>query len=631
MIIPHILNNLKKYGISPSTVEQRQLLLKQNMQLVKEINEMKSRLDYSSYAAANNLYKQIIKFDNVMLFKKLLKEQYKNQENNFENFDNDLWYDDDNQNVKNIAFFRQIIFNKKIRNIIKHIVLKKFISNINYVNYEELLREYINYLENIVFPDAREAMRCVYIQRFLAELQDYIDLTRNLHGGGRSNINKNNILIGGTKDLNSLLTLFTSCALEFQDPKVTALSKICMEPLDRFHAPRIANLIDETLKDSTMINPALVAAYIVEPNEENKKLVELTRIKDLSPERTLNLKTNVLNAKINVNKEEGAEQILAIYKEYHCDLEFDKSEVEKTYTEKAAEAELNKKVTEKAEQDRLQAKLDKITEERNRFREERNKFRDEVGLLLEEKEKEAERLSDEIDKFTGSKLQAIFMKIFIDSIIKKGDFVYFKKSWKWKLYCGVFLLIDNKLFNIVEAVKIDDKYVYTLPNGDNVEIENIDQVNLIDALQVDKNFIRIKNGKKNIYYQKTGSKTKCSLGIKYPIINEVDGGWAYFIHGDENAIGYLPNKSSEKIRDKQLDDKFQLKGIFGKAWLDVSSKIRSAIKYDRDNFSKKYANNEQHEEETVEDGTYKHEYFHDDTEGIIKKYLKYKNKYLEIR
>ena len=41
MIIPHILNNLKKYGISPSTVEQQQLLLKQNLQLVKEINEMK--------------------------------------------------------------------------------------------------------------------------------------------------------------------------------------------------------------------------------------------------------------------------------------------------------------------------------------------------------------------------------------------------------------------------------------------------------------------------------------------------------------------------------------------------------------------------------------------------------------
>ena len=46
-------------------------------------------------------------------------------------------------------------------------------------------------------------------------------------------------------------------------------------------------------------------------------------------------------------------------------------------------------------------------------------------------------------------------------------------------------------------------------------------------------------------------------------------------------------------------------------------------------FWTKYINNEQQEEEAVEDGTYKHEYFHDDTEGIIKKYLKYKNKYLE--
>ena len=85
MIIPHILNNLKKYGISPSVVEQQQLLLKQNLQLIKEINEMKSKLDAASYGAANNLYKQIIKNDNIMLFKTLLKEQYyNNQDNNFD-------------------------------------------------------------------------------------------------------------------------------------------------------------------------------------------------------------------------------------------------------------------------------------------------------------------------------------------------------------------------------------------------------------------------------------------------------------------------------------------------------------------------------------------------------------------
>jgi hypothetical protein len=623
MIIPHILNNLKKYGISPSVVEQRQLLLKQNLQLVKEINEMKSRLDSTSYAAANKLYKQIIKFDNIMLFKTLLKEQYNNQENNFENFDNDLWYDDDNHNVQNIAFFRQIIFNKKIRNIIKHIVLKKFSSNINYVDHVAQLRELIKYLENIVYNDAREAMRCVYIRILLAELQDYTDLTRNLHGGGRSNINsgrsninsgrsninssrsninssrsninKNNILIGGTKDVNSLLTLFTSCALELKDPKIIAFSKSCMEPLDRFHTPRIANLIDEALKDPTMINPALVAAYIVEPSAQNKQLDDLAR-RNFTAEETIELKTGVLNITINPNKEKG----------------------DKKFSQIVDEAA--RKASEEAK---------KADEEAKKAYEEAKKADEEAKKADEEAKKASEAIDTVVTIITEARYFKDDIKYFIEkfdeSIKKKGEIVKLTEhkfiKWNWKFYCGVFLLINDKLFDIADAKKIDNKYTFTLPNG-KIEIIDEKQVLFIDVLKINTIYNNIVRTKKNIYFEKTDGiitkKTKCSLGVKYEILTGSNSGWAYFIHGDVNAIGYLPNNHGETIRDQQLDENYKII-------------LTSPKSYKQSNFSKKYTNNEQQEEEAVEDGTYKHEYFHDDTEGIIKKYLKYKNKYLEIR
>ena len=200
---------------------------------------------------------------------------------------------------------------------------------------------------------------------------------------------------------------------------------------------------------------------------------------------------------------------------------------------------------------------------------------------------------------------------------------------------------------IVRRIKSDDEYTCavrdiknhrdipptTLTNRDDTAEIKGKKLKLIDTLLAMEDFKTIKASAEYINFERKNImfKNEESVGQKY---KTNDNGHAFYIAGDVNAIGYKPNKSSERIRDRKLTSNFELKGIIGKALFYKTAEIGSFVDFKHDGdkkLKKKYANNEQQEEENVEDGTYKHEYFHDDTEGIIKKYLKYKNKYLEIR
>ena len=68
MIILHMLNNLHKHGIFSKSKNHYKLLLNQNKILVKEIKEMKSKIDTESYIAANILYRKIKRNFKKILF-----------------------------------------------------------------------------------------------------------------------------------------------------------------------------------------------------------------------------------------------------------------------------------------------------------------------------------------------------------------------------------------------------------------------------------------------------------------------------------------------------------------------------------------------------------------------------------
>ena len=193
MIILHMLNNLHKYGIFSSSKNQYQLLLRQNNQLIKEIKEMKSQIDNESYIAANNLYRKIIKDVNIRLFRILLREQYYGYHEDY--LDVNFLYEYDDNNINNITFFRQIIFNKKIRNIVKHAVLKKFLKFGD--NPDVVFKLLIDFLEKLTFPGnpAKETLRCDIIKGLLERKKDFIEMAKGILVGG------NNMLNGGSEDV----------------------------------------------------------------------------------------------------------------------------------------------------------------------------------------------------------------------------------------------------------------------------------------------------------------------------------------------------------------------------------------------------------------------------------------------
>ncbi len=176
-----MLNNLHKHGIFSRSSEHYKLLLQQNKILVKEIKEMKSEIDIDSYTAANNLYRKIIKEVNIRLFRILLKEQYSGCQEN--DLDIDFLYDYDDNNIRNARFFRQIIFNRKIRNIIKHAVLKKFFKQRD--DPDELFKILIDLLEKFGTVDpTKEALRCIIIEGLLAKKIEFIKKAKGILKGG---------------------------------------------------------------------------------------------------------------------------------------------------------------------------------------------------------------------------------------------------------------------------------------------------------------------------------------------------------------------------------------------------------------------------------------------------------------
>ena len=81
-------------------------------------------------------------------------------------------------------------------------------------------------------------------------------------------------------------------------------------------------------------------------------------------------------------------------------------------------------------------------------------------------------------------------------------------------------------------------------------------------------------------------KDEESLGEKYKI-NE--NGYAFYIAGDKNAIGYKPIDTKARIRDRILTSNFKLKGILGEASFYRTAKIASYgdFKPDGENLKKK--------------------------------------------
>ena len=351
MIILHMLNNLHKHGIFSRSSEHYKLLLQQNKILVKEIKEMKSQIDIDSYTAANNLYRKIIKEVNIRLFRILLKEQYSGYQEH--GLDLDFLYDYDDNNIRNARFFRQIIFNRKIRNIIKHAVLKKFFKQRD--DPDELFRILIDLLEKLdlsVTNPAKEAQRCIVIEGLLAKKKEFIDRAKGLLIGGGDELKggydeysdeledgygedelrgedgysedglgedgldehrlrgeelvdelKENELIGGANARTiSLNGIFTFIALEFNNQQITDLCQKCIVLVDKDEAERINYEIDKTLKDTTIDDDkkSIYFVHIVDPSKVNKNDI-IQSIAALYETDINKRKTDLLNAVIHSN------------------------------------------------------------------------------------------------------------------------------------------------------------------------------------------------------------------------------------------------------------------------------------------------------------------------------------------
>jgi len=268
MIIPNILNNLKKYGIFPSNGKQNILLLKLNKQLIDEIRIMRSKLSHERYASANTLYRKIIKEVNIKLLRVLLREQYYNNLDN--NIDINFIFDDNDDNddnLININFFRQIIFNRQIRNIVKHAVLKKFT-----MEEEEDIEVLYNYLiDKLDKLDLRgdpnkDSQRCLIINGLVSRRVEFIDLAKRFTGGG------NNILVGGA--MNDLVSLFVFCILAINEPTITELASKCINAINKSDSNNIKEKINEILNDQ-QIEPEkkpLYTTYVSEQTIEKEKI-----------------------------------------------------------------------------------------------------------------------------------------------------------------------------------------------------------------------------------------------------------------------------------------------------------------------------------------------------------------------
>ena len=266
MIILNMLNNLNKYGIIPSTGKQNILLLKQNKQLIDEIKIMKSKLSHEAYTSANIFYRKIIKEVNIRLFRILLREQYYNNLDN--NLNINFLFDYDDNNNTNITFFQQIIFDKKIRNIVKHTVLKKFIMEDE--DFEALFNLLIEKLDKLVLTDpTRETRRCEIIDGLLARRAEFIDLAKRFTGGG------NNILVGGA--ITNLVNLFVISALVINDPQITELCKKCITVIDKSNSDNIKKKIDEIIDDNkiTIKDKGLYEPYITGAENIQKEQIDV--------------------------------------------------------------------------------------------------------------------------------------------------------------------------------------------------------------------------------------------------------------------------------------------------------------------------------------------------------------------
>ena len=351
-----MLNNLHKYGIQTTTNNQYQLLLQLNKKLIAEIHEMKAQIDHDSYVAANAVYRRIIKEVNIKLFRFLLREQYYNYRQNY--IDLNFIYDyDDEFNVRNQAFFRQIIRTKQIRNIIKHAVLKKFLKQKE--DPEVLFKILIESLEKLVLTGAKDVLRCEIINGLVERKKQFIEKAKGLLTGGYmfnndkkfsdeyegmlnnqnddmlnddmlynqnddglynlnedmlynqnddmlNNNNEFDILQGGASDATILLSgLFVFCGLEFYDiPNIKNLCARCIVLVNPEEHERVISKMENIINDTTITQDkkSIYTVVIVDTTVDETKIKDFLTLPNNLLERKQDIFKSIKDYDINIFK-----------------------------------------------------------------------------------------------------------------------------------------------------------------------------------------------------------------------------------------------------------------------------------------------------------------------------------------